>query len=370
MLKGIFAGLVAGAIATACVLKATAGHEADPAPGPGGGTAAASTDVAAMKKELEALKADGEALQKKIDGSKAELASLEHKAPGKKARKKAASKTWKDLAPLMAKAFGMRRGEDGKDVDEETKKKLQMMEIELMGILAKIAQDRGISIDEAMGAPEGLPALLRELLESGTPPGTPEQLAKMDALVAKYTDDWAKLNASDEGTKLERRLAKSDLSHAFSDAYRDIQTEEQREASKQNFGDMFGDGMGRDNQWLNGTKESIAADLAKQWGDSLKLTESQRGELGPYVAEFMRQHEELQKKRHEEGDKYDWRAAQFAAAKLQVVAQKAIAAGMSLTDEQKKAMHDWGTVYDFWIQAQVNPEPKPESPQEVPAEPE
>ena len=76
----------------------------------------------------------------------------------------------------------------------------------------------------------------------------------MDALVSKYTEDWDKLRQSDEGTKLERRIEMGDMAHTFSDAYKDLQTEDQKAAAGRGMGDMFGAGMGQDSQWFNGTK--------------------------------------------------------------------------------------------------------------------
>jgi hypothetical protein len=366
MLKGILAGLVAGALVTACVLKAMALHKGDDAKEEVEAPGAAAPDPAAQKSQVEALKAGNEALRKSLDERKAELASIEKKdeGGGKKGRKKAGEKSWKELAPLLAKAFG------GNGEGDRESKELQEAQLDFMALIARIAKQRGVSMDEAMSVPEGMPALLRALLETGEPPASPEQLARVDALIDKYTKDWEKIRGTDsEMSKLEKKVAISDLSEGYMKGILDTMSDEQKNSSKSyEMFMMMGEGMGGSGHQANGTHEAVAADLTEAWAKALKFDDSQKSQIAPFIEQFMKDYESAQEKFRSEdpGVRSAWKAVQREAVLAQIRAQQAMAASMSLTPAQQKALREWGTTYSFWIER--NPAPiEPETP---PAPPE
>ncbi|KAF0245496.1 MAG: hypothetical protein FD180_1538 [Planctomycetota bacterium] len=363
MLKGILAGLVAGALATACVLKAMAMHQGERAGGKTEAPAAGAPDPAELRTTVDGLKAGNEALRKSLEARKTELASIEKKEEGggKKKRKKAGEKTWKELAPLLAKAFGM-NGEGDRD-----NKELQAAQIDFMALIARIAKQRGVALDEAMTVPEGLPALLRAMLESGDPPATPEQLAEIDALIAKYGKDWEGIRGDQSLTsKLEKKVAISELADGYMQSVLDTMSDAQKAGSKsfEMFG-MMSEGMGGNSHYTNGTRESVTSNLTDAWAKALKFDESQKAQLAPYLDAYMKDYQAAQERIQSESqpdDRSVWKKIQREQVKAQIRAQQAMAAGLSLSPAQQKALRDWGTTYQFWIDAS----PQPADPDEPP----
>lgn len=362
MLKGILAGLVAGALATAGVLKAMAmRHPAPAAEGPD--AAAAPADNGELKARAEALKAGNEALRKSLDARKAELASLETKEAGngKKKKKKAGEKTWKELAPLLMKAFGG----DGED---RNSKELQAAQLDFMALIARIAKQRGVSMDEAMSCPEGLPQLLRAALESGTPPATPEQLAALDALIAKYTKDWEKIREDGSTlTRLEQKVEISELADQYVQGVFDTMSPEQKAGSKgfEIFG-MMSDGMGGSTHYANGTREAVTKNLTDAWAKALKFDDDQKAQLGPYVEAYMKEFQDVQERGRaaETQGREGWKQIQREQTRAQIRAQQAMASGLSLTPKQQKALKDWGTTYHFWFDQPAAQPTEPRAPED------
>ncbi|MEK7468392.1 MAG: hypothetical protein AAB074_13365 [Planctomycetota bacterium] len=367
MLKGILAGLVAGALVTAIVLKAMATHKADDARDKGDAPADVAPDTASLRSQADALKAGNEALRKSLADRKGELASMEKKEQGggKKKKKKAGEKSWKELAPLLAKAFG---ATEDKDRDS---KELQAAQLDFMALIARIAKQRGVAMDEAMSSPEGLPALLRALLETGEPPATPEQLAEVDALIDKYSKDWQKIREDDAAmSKLEKKVAISELADGYMQSVLGTMSDAQKDGSKsfEMFG-MMSEGMGGGNHWTNGTKEAVTSNLTDAWAKALKFDESQKALLGPYVDTYMKDYQSAQemfKSESSSGDRNAWKKIQREQVKAQIKAQQAMASSLSLSPAQQKALRDWGTTYQFW----VDNNPQPSDTDEPPPPPE
>lgn len=357
MLKGILAGIVAGALATAGVLKGLAMRQPQAAADRAESPAAVQPDAGALKSRAEGLREGNASLQKMLDDRKAELAALEKKddGGGKKKKKKAGEKTWKELAPLLLKAFG---GE-GSDRDS---KELQAAQLDFMALIARIAKQRGISMDEAMASPEGLPQLLRAMLEIGTPPASPEQMARVDELIAKYAKDWEKVRADDATlTKLEQKLAIGELADGYMQGVLDTMSQDQKDSSK-SF-DMFGmmsDGMGGGTHYASGTREAVTSNLTDAWAKALKIDADQKAQLGPYVESFMKDFETAQDRVQSGGgqDRSYWKRMQREQARAQIRAQQAMAAGLSLSPKQQKALHDWGTTYHFWFDQPASTTPE------------
>jgi hypothetical protein len=351
MLKGILVGLMAGALATAGVLKALAAHRQDAAQA--AGSAAAAPDPAALKTEADGLKTGNAALQKSIDDRKAELASIEKKqaaGDGKKKKRKAGEKSWKELAPLLVKAFG--NGEPG---DEKDKKAAQEAQLDFFALVARIAKQHGIAIDDAMTAPEGLPQLLKALLETGDPPGTPEQLARVDALIASYTKDWNKIHdPAGDMTNLEQKLATVDLSDAYVAGMLDTMTAEQKASNKDfEMFSMMSEGMGGSNHWSTGTRDTVAQDITADWSKSLKLDDVQKVQIGKFVEQYMKDYSDVSTKYQSEmqsGDRAIWKKIQREQVEAMIKIQQSIASSMSLSPDQAKALRNWATTYNFNIQ--------------------
>lgn len=361
MLKGILAGLVAGALATAGVLKAMAMRHPEPAVDRPE-AAVAPADNGELKSRVEGLKAGNAALQKSFEERKAELASLEK--PGKKdkgGKKKAGEKTWKELAPLLLKAFGG-GGED------RNSKELQGAQLDFMALIARIAKQRGVSMDEAMACPEGLPQLLRAMLETSAPPATPEQLAAIDAMIAKYTKDWEEIRADDSVmTKLEKKVEIGELADRYMQGVLDTMSAEQKDGAKgfEMFG-MMSEGMGGGTHYANGTREAVTTNLTDAWAKALKIDDDQKAQLGPYVESFMKDFQDVQEKIKATGpqDRGVWKRIQREQTRAQIRAQQAMAAGLSLTPKQQKALKDWGTTYQFWFNEEAAQPVEPTAPED------
>lgn len=353
MLRGIALGLAVGAATTAAALKAAA-LRAAPASQPR--VEAPAKEGEAPSPQVEALRAGNDALRAAIAERKTELASLE--AAGSPARKKkkhkAGEKSWKDLAPLLAKAFSMSRK------DAENTPELETVQMDFLALVARIGKQRGLTMDEAMSAPEALPQLLRAMLETGTPPGTPEQLARMDELIAAYTKDWEKVRGDESLTKLEQRLAVGELADGYLQGVSDVLTEEQRGSSRGlDVAGMMTDGMGGGTSWSNGTRQEVSTKLADQWAKSLKLDASQKALLGPYVEAYMKEYESANErvKAQSPEDRTVWKRVQREQMRAQIRAQKAMETGLGLTPKQIKALRGWGTTYQFWVNEPAAQEP-------------
>ncbi|MCE9583530.1 MAG: hypothetical protein K8T20_13675 [Planctomycetes bacterium] len=352
MLRGILVGLMVGALATACVLKAMASHKAEAVP-VAAAPAMAAQDPAALKAEADGLRTGNALLQKDIEGKKAELASLEKQGSGgdgTKNGKKTGGKSWKELAPSLSKGFGS-RGEG----EERDDKAAQAAMLDFYGMVARIAKQRGIAMDDAMSTPEGLPLLLKALLETGEPPATAEQLAQMDALIASYTTDWDKVHDPAGNTsKLEQRLATGELADGYVENFTGLMSQAQKDANKNyEMFTMMGGGMGGGSHWSNGTRETVIADMTADWAKSIKLDDAQKMQIGPFVEQYMKEYAEVTAKYQggpEGGSRETWKTMQRERVQAQIKAQQAIASAMSLTPAQAKALSAWATTYDFSIQ--------------------
>ncbi|MCC6741862.1 MAG: hypothetical protein IT452_22775 [Planctomycetia bacterium] len=345
MLRGIALGIAVGAAATAVALKAAA-LRAAPAGATKAEAPAPSADSAASG--VGALRAGNDALRATIENRKALLASLEAAEPAtpKNAKRKAGEKSWKDLAPLLARAFAMSRR------DAESTPELETVQMDFLALIARIGKQRGLTLDEAMSAPEALPQLLRALLEAGTPPGTPEQLARVDELIAAYAENWEKTRADETLTKLERRLRIGELADGYMQGVTELLTDGQRSASGGfEIAGMMTDGMGGGTHWSSGTREQVTANLADQWAKSLKLDAGQKALLGPYVEAYMKDYESANErvKADSKEDRAVWKRIQREQMRAQIRAQHAMETGLGLTPKQAKALRNWGTTYQFRV---------------------
>jgi hypothetical protein len=261
------------------------------------------------------------------------------------------------------KAFG---GEGGDE--DRNSKEFQAAQLDFMALIARIAKQRGVSMDEAMSCPEGLPQLLRAALESGTPPATPEQLAAVDALIAKYTKDWEKIREDGSTlTRLEQKVGVAELSDQYMQGVLDTMSSEQKEGSKgfEMFG-MMSEGMGGSTHYANGTREAVTSNLTDAWAKALKFDDDQKAQLGPYVEGFMKDFLSVQETIRSSGpqDREVWKRMQREQARAQIRAQQAMAAGLTLTPKQQKALKDWGTTYQFWFDQPASQPTEPPAPED------
>ncbi len=226
--------------------------------------------------------------------------------------------------------------------------------LEMMSLLGSIAKARGISMDEAMLAPEGMPQMLLAMLESTDLPPTEAQQRAIQALLDRYATGWDA--ARPEGSsRLEQRLALGDVQRAYSDGFRELLTEAQREAigGAEIFGDMNFNFGGGSSYHTSGPPEAVATQLTDQWVKTLKLDPVHAPAVRPIVEEYMAEVRAAQARTQavlQGGDPDAIRKAMAedgnARMRAQLAAQKRLA-GFAGSPEQRKALQAWITEYSF-----------------------
>ncbi|MBI2920410.1 MAG: hypothetical protein HYY18_04935 [Planctomycetes bacterium] len=365
MLKGILIGLVVGAALTVGVLKAMgAGKPGGEGANSGEGAGSGKTeDVAALKDEAARLRAANEETRKTLDGRLAELIALE-KTPEKDPAGKKGRKSWGDLAPKMlrmAKIWG-----DPGAADKESQKEAQAIMLDMFSMLGAIAKEYGLTLDDAMSTPDGLPAMMLAVLDASENPPSPAQRAEIEALMAKYGEGWkAFMEGRGAKSTLEQRLARGEMTAGYEDGLQAILTDAQRQTTGSMASmTMIGGAMGANQHYANGTKEVVTSNLTNHWVKTLKLEESHKAVVQPIVEEFIRDYEAASKAFQPGMDpkEFDFRSIQRDQLRAQIRAQQRLKDTLDLSGSQRKAVEDWATTYNFWINegnVPTVPEPEP-----------
>lgn len=367
MLKGILIGVVVGAALTAGVLKAMgAGRPADAASQVEGAGSGKTEDLTALKDEAARIRAANAGTRKSLEERNGELAALE-KRPDKNPGGKKGQKTWQDMAPMLLKMVKLW---SDPNADKEAQKDAQAMMLDMFSMLGAIAKKYGLGMDEAMATPDGLPAMMLAVLDASENPPSPAQRAEIEALMAKYGENWKLfMDSRSEKSKLEQRLAMQEMTGDYNSGLRAILTDAQQETTKSMAGmSMIGGAMGRNSHYANGTKEVVTGNLTDHWVKTLKLDESHKAVVKPIVEEFIRDYESASKAFQAGMDPkdFDFSMVQREQLKAQIRAQQRLKETLSLSGSQQKALESWGTTYNFWIND--GPTPTVPDPEPVPEE--
>lgn len=343
------AGLIAGALLSALLLKAVETGRGAPAIGSGAGEGPATASVApeteklraeaaASRKEAEELRSELQALRREIEAS-----SRNGTTGGGKASP-ARAKSWRELAAALSKVRDKVRGKKWDDWPDDCKN----LQLEMFAAVTELSRRLGLPFDEALLSPEGLSLLLVELLGQSDPPPSPEEQARLEALLASTEGPWKEYLAARGGlSALEMRLARMETSKKTMGAVLAGLTPEQMEIAKayeifENHED------GGPQKWIEGSREKVTKELSADWVKTLQLDPIQETAIRPVVDDYIVKAMELNQgfwKRRQEGEEVPWAQQWRAQADLMIATQKKLAETARLTEEQAKAMKEWGEVY-------------------------
>lgn len=361
----LLAGIVAGAVLAAVLLRAVrhgressvespaAGAAADAA-GPGGtsdpGTLRA--ELAAARREAEGLRAENAALREQLEEAAARGAG-DGKGPA------GGAKSWREIAARLAKLRERVRGKKWDDWPQECKD----LQLEMFATATALSRELGLPFDEALMSPQGLTRLLVEVLMSSDPPPSPEEAARLEALLASTERPWQEYVASREGmSKLEQRLAMMDTAQKTMGAVLAGLRPEQAEIAKAyEVFEVHADGGPQ--TWLDGTRDKVTRDLTANWVGALKLDPLQQTAIGPVVDDYITRASEMNQdwwRRKQAGDEVPRDVQWRAQVELMIGTQKRLAEAARLTEEQAAAMKDWGEVFGVNVWEAPPPPPPPE----------
>ena len=258
--------------------------------------------------------------------------------------RKPSRKSWKEIAGNLAKVRGLVAGFKLQDWPEEA----GAMSAELREALMALAAELGISMDEVLASPDGIPALFLALLAQCEPPPDAMQMAALRAALEGTEADWAKyLAGRDAMSALEQRAAIVAMSDAELAALRAGLTPEQAKWMEafQVFDEV---GKGGPQTWFDGNRATVADRLTTNWSQTLKLDDAQKAAIAPIVSEFveksaMNSYEIW--KRENAGEILSGQDRFKAQLALMLETQKKIADAGGLSADQVKAMRGWATVY-------------------------
>ena len=348
MVKGLLVGLVIGMAAMAGVLKVRDRRQPPPAPAAdSSSTAAAASDPATLKTEADRLAAANDGLRASIEDRKRQMAAIEEAQAKQAAKSAKKGPSWKTIAPkLVAFMKAQEAGGKGNDPAGE-----QLM-LELMTMLGTLARKLGLTMDEAMLSPEGLPAMMMELFAMMDEPLTDSQRKAIEALFAKHSTEWdAIVGSKDVTTRLEQRLKMMEAAGTLRGGVEGTLTEAQKTWSAKFL--MFSSmgGMGGNTFWASGSRQEVADKMQKNWGKVLKLDEAQTAAIRPILEDFMTDYSDAQKTLRQPvpGQSPDMNSAQVRQLEAQIAAQKKIAQTLNLTKEQSDALKGWSLNYNFWV---------------------
>ncbi|KAF0241675.1 MAG: hypothetical protein FD180_4312 [Planctomycetota bacterium] len=343
VVAGAFVGLVVGALGMWLVGRGREAHD-----GPAAvrtGETAASRDAAeegrkraeaaleAARKEIASLKESVSELQRQVVEARRAPPGLPEPLGAANSREK-----WKKVAATMWKLREQMKngGGDGSPEDQE-------MGTELITLLAQLAKELGVTMNEAIFAPEGFPSLLLALLEAAGVSPEAAQAAGFDAAMTASRSAWTEYLASREKlSRLEQQRALMEVQEQAIAAIRGALSPAQASALGET--GLFDSALslGDSDQHFGGTRESVAASLSDAWSRSLSLDASQKAALGPVVGEFMREYDLLNA--DNKGTERERAAAQLD---LTIRAQKRIRETLRLSPEQEKSLGDWSVKYGY-----------------------
>lgn len=349
MARGFVIGLFVSAALTLVICKLVDRSPAPASAPPASATSTADTPAPASDHAAESarLKSENEAAQRKLADAQAAKAAAAAAAAKEAAVKK--PNPWTKIAKGLM-AF-LKRVKDDPKTDGRSE---QDLFIEMMALMGKIAKERGVSLNDALLTPEGLPALLAGAFEDADPPLTDAERQALEKFAADVTAGWEALQKDkDARTALEQRLEMLNNSLGASDVLAGGLSPEHAEMAKQlkSMGVGMMGGMGMSSHYASGTKEEIRDNFSKQWAKTLKFDESQAGSLAPIVEEYIRTVDAATEKFQKdamEGGMGGESGLMLARVQAQIAAQKKIESSFTLTKAQKKALDGWSTTYVYW----------------------
>ncbi|NUN47462.1 MAG: hypothetical protein HUU15_01365 [Candidatus Brocadiae bacterium] len=349
MHKGILLGLVIGAVFTAVLLKALDGRggTGGTRDGTAGAPTAADTEAADLKARLDRQRGENETLRKAIADAEAALAAARPPA-GTDPESVRKEKAWSDIAARLAKVF-----KDPAAMSEADRKSMESVYLELITIMGAVARRTGLTMEDVMYSPEGMPALLAAVLEASETPLTAEQRVQMERLLQESGAEWKAFQEGREAwTGLEQRLRLMEMGTGYRDQVGAFLTPEQAKLAQgiSSVG-MIGSSMGGGQGYSTGTRAEVTEDLTNKWIRNLKLDASHAPVVKPIVEEFIRDYQEAQRAltSPQPGVDLDWTAIQHKQLEAQIAAQRKLDATLGLTAEQRTALRNWKTVYGIWI---------------------
>ncbi|MCE9583527.1 MAG: hypothetical protein K8T20_13660 [Planctomycetes bacterium] len=358
MLRGFAIGLFVSAALTlvVCKLLDRGGASAEPAPVTAKDEAKGTPGDPVA--DLARLRTDNEALAKQIADARVALAKTSD--PATVVKKDPSGNPWgklaKDLVAFMKEA---------KDDPGHQPKRGQEMMMEMFALMGTIAKKYGVTMDEAMLTPDGLPALVMAAFEDADPPLTDAERAALEAATAEATAGWEALQKDKEGkSRLESRLDMMKNGLAAADAMKAALSPGHAETvgTMQAMGMGMSGGMGGGFYSSSGDREKVKTDFSVQWAKTLKLDPSQSAALEPIVDEYLSACDAVTdewSKSMGSGQKGGESKMMLGKLAAQIAAQKRIAGTVTLTPAQQKALAGWTTTYSYWNQpAPVKVEPK------------
>lgn len=345
------AGLIAGAFLSALLFKAVDSRREETAPATGapqagesatGGPAGADAEklrgeLALARKEAESLRAENAALQKRIEEAGKTGAGSAETA-------KSPAKAWREIAAKLAKLREKVRGKKWDDWPKECKD----LQLEMFATATALSRDLGMPFDEALMSPDGLARLLIEVLAQSEPPPSPEEKARLEALLAATEGPWREYAASRDGlSKLEQRLAMAETAQkTMGSVLAGLRPEQVEIAKAYEMFEMHVDGGPQ--TWIDGTRDKVTKDLTANWVGVLKLDPLQQTAIGPIVDEYITKASQMNNdtwRRKQAGEEIPQEVQYRAQVELMIATQKKLAETARLTEEQAQAMKDWGEVY-------------------------
>ena len=346
-LIGVFVGVVIASAGYKIVdLRRTAGAK------PGIGESAAS--AASSKAELDAAKATIAELRRKNDELERRLTALAGggatSSGGAGGRPAAGGgRTAPSWKPIAAKLVALKDKLKGKEFGQWPPE-AKLLELDLIAMVRSINAD-GLTLDETIRMPDGMPSLLVEALALADPPPSAEQQAQFARILDAARDKWKAFLAERESlSAFEQRLQMGGLNDATYGALFGALTTEQKEFAKNLslFNDGGDDGGGGPQKWIEGPREKVTQTLVSAWSESLSLQPFQSELLRPVVDEYMKKCQAMQNgfwERRRKGEEVPRRAEYEAQVRLMMETQKFIAGAAQLTEAQAKALKEWNTVY-------------------------
>lgn len=349
MLKGLAIGFVLGAAVAAGLFKALESRREAAPPAvlsgvvPDGAPAAPSADPgeAALREAratIDSLRAENRQLRDQI---------LALATDPKSGRKRLPDDLWREVAGKLApmlKGIGKRELEDDPAVQEAL--------IEMFAICSKIAKEYGVTLEEAMMCPDGLPLLMLSALDSSATPPTEAQRAQMTAAVQEAREKWDRMLADRGGMgRLEQRFQAFDLCTDTYSAMTAPLSEEQR-ALTGTVGALGGDMGDTVTSRDYGTREEVTNRLADSWARALRLEEGQAGALKPVAEDYVQSYQQQEaafKARREAGEKVSDVEVMRARMQAMIEAQKKVPARVPLSPIQGEALKNWTTLYHIEV---------------------
>lgn len=337
---GLLAGFLLGAAGMRAYDRRTE-ESPQEAGGPAAG-AAPSESYRQMEAVLAAANRDRELLAARV----AELERAKG-AEEKTAGTSAKANPWTEIG---ARLFSLRDRIKESNVGDVEEAEALMMEF--LGYLGKIANQHGVSLEEALLSPDGTPSLvLAVLAASGNPPDA-AQAAAMEKILEEGRAAWKDYLAKrGDLSKFEQRRELLMLDGKTGGALRASLTPEQ-EALASDL-QLFDNNMSFGHiSHTGGSRESVVTNLTAAWATELKLDDVQRTSLRPLVEEYMRDKDALEQdwaRRGAAGQPVSDRQRSQEGVEAMIRVQKRISETMRLTEEQEKAIRGWGTSYEYTI---------------------